>query len=133
MANSRTSERRPKQVLVIRTDLNMRAGKMTAQGAHASLGAVLLIQNKRKSFSKSTLEAVDEWLGGEFTKICLRVSSEDELVEIYNQALNAGLPVKLVTDAGHTVFHGVPTKTCLAIGPAWSDDIDAITGKLSLI
>ena len=40
---------------------------------------------------------------------------------------------KLITDAGHTEFHGVPTRTCLAIGPAWSDEIDAITGGLQLL
>ena len=30
-----------KQVIVIRKDLNMRKGKMVAQGAHASLRAIL--------------------------------------------------------------------------------------------
>ena len=30
-----------KQVIVLRKDLNMRKGKMVAQGAHASMGAIL--------------------------------------------------------------------------------------------
>lgn len=30
-----------KQIIAMRTDLNMRKGKMIAQGAHASMGAVL--------------------------------------------------------------------------------------------
>ena len=30
-----------KQVIVIRKDLNMRKGKMVAQGAHASMAAIL--------------------------------------------------------------------------------------------
>lgn len=27
----------------------------------------------------------------------------------------------------------VPTKTCCAVGPAWVDEVDAITGGLSLL
>jgi len=27
----------------------------------------------------------------------------------------------------------VPTKTCCAVGPAWSDAVDAITGRLALL
>lgn len=30
-------------------------------------------------------------------------------------------------------FHGVPTRTCGAIGPAWIEDVDAITGALPLL
>jgi PTH2 family peptidyl-tRNA hydrolase len=30
----------PKQVIIIRKDLNMRKGKMIAQGAHASMKAI---------------------------------------------------------------------------------------------
>jgi PTH2 family peptidyl-tRNA hydrolase len=36
-------------------------------------------------------------------------------------------------DAGLTEFNGVPTKTCIAIGPNWSDEIDEITGHLKLL
>ena len=35
-----------KQVIVIRKDLNMRKGKMIAQGAHASIDAILGMDNK---------------------------------------------------------------------------------------
>ena len=31
-----------------------------------------------------------------------------------------------------TEFHGVPTHTCLAIEPAFPQDIDPITGELPL-
>lgn len=125
------SERVAKQVIVVRKDLNMRKGKMVAQGAHASLGVVLEIQ-KLKRVGR-VLSAYDAWIDGSFTKICVSVPSGEELLRIYNEALEADLPVKLITDAGHTEFHGVPTLTCLAIGPAWSDDIDKITGNLSLL
>ncbi len=125
----------------------MRKGKMVAQGAHASLGAVLLIQSdwdryygphawgfhKDRDFDLTTHQAASNWLKGTFTKICVSVDSESELLAIEQLAATAGLPVKLITDAGHTEFHGVATRTCLAIGPAWADDIDKITGNLKLL
>jgi peptidyl-tRNA hydrolase, PTH2 family len=132
------SERISKQVIVMRKDLGMCKGKMVAQGAHASLGAVLLIQeDDRKTigcvYSDDVYTAYEDWIDGTFTKICVGVDSETQLMQVYKDAIQAGLPVKLITDAGHTEFHGQPTRTCLAIGPAWSDDIDKITGGLTLL
>ena len=43
------------------------------------------------------------------------------------------MPCALITDAGKTEFHGVATKTCCAVGPAWAEDVDAITGALPLL
>ncbi len=37
----------------------------------------------------------------------------------------------LVTDSGLTEFKGVPTNTCIAIGPDFEDRIDVIAGKES--
>ncbi len=128
------SEKVAKQVIVMRKDLGMRKGKMVAQGAHASLGAVLWMQEGMNgSITGELVKARDSWLEGTFTKICVSVNSETELMQVYKAAIQANLPVKLITDAGHTEFHGVPTRTCLAIGPAWSEDIDKITGGLQLL
>ncbi|MBV9125666.1 MAG: aminoacyl-tRNA hydrolase [Planctomycetes bacterium] len=136
------SEREAKQVIVVRRDLKMRRGKEIAQGSHASVGAVLLIQRDAEvhhdssgragTYGKEVHEAAEEWLHGQFSKICVRVDSEQELMEIFAAAQKARLPVKLITDSGRTEFHGVPTRTCLAIGPAWGEDIDKITGHLQL-
>ena len=46
--------------------------------------------------------------------------------------LEEGKEIALITDAGMTEFHGVPTHTCLAIEPAFPQDIDPITGELPL-
>ena len=132
MTTSR-SDKVAKQVIVMRKDLGMRKGKMVAQGSHASLGAVLEIQKNDSFMSADALKAFDSWIHGTFTKICVSVNSETELMQVYKDAIQAKLPVKLITDAGHTEFHGVPTRTCLAIGPAWSEDIDKITGELPLL
>ena len=131
-----------KQVIVMRTDLKnsnghkIRTGKLIAQGAHASLKAVLDWGTNDKNGllielpSKSPLK---DWIEGRFTKVCVSVDSEKELLEIYNKAKAAGLICSLITDAGLTEFNGVPTKTCCAIGPEWSEDIDKITGHLKLL
>jgi peptidyl-tRNA hydrolase, PTH2 family len=125
-----------KQVIVMRTDLNMRKGKMVAQGSHASLAIFL---NRGDYTSEDTYElysitpAMRHWIDNSFTKICLGVSSEEELTNLFKQAGLAGLPTVLITDSGRTEFGGVPTKTCIAIGPAESDTIDTITGNLKLL
>jgi PTH2 family peptidyl-tRNA hydrolase len=73
------------------------------------------------------------WLGGRFTKVCVSVDSEAALDAIVDKARSAGVPVALIVDAGQTEFKGVPTKTCCAVGPAWVEDVDAVTGGLPLL
>lgn len=63
----------------------------------------------------------------------MSVDSEAELDEIFQKAVDANLYVGMIVDAGLTEFNGVPTKTCLAIGPEWSEDIDKITSHLKLL
>ena len=131
-----------KQVIVIRKDLKMRLGKCVAQGSHASLAVILKLMREGDLWTERPLpdrnniisrdEAVEDWLSGSFTKICVSVNSEEELLSIYKQAEEANLPCALIKDAGRTEFNGVPTFTCCAIGPAWDKDIDLITKKLSL-
>lgn len=129
-----------KQVIVVRKDLNMRKGKMVAQGSHACLKAVLdkMKANEDAVQTQFVLNidnksAIYDWLTGRFTKICVSVNSEAELLSIYNKAKEANLICSLITDAGLTEFNGVPTLTCCAIGPEWSIEIDSITGKLPLL
>lgn len=113
-----------KQVIVMRKDLNMRKGKMVAQGAHASMMAVL---------NHLDNPIVEQWLNDLFTKIVVSVDSEEELLEIYQTAAQYGLVASLVRDVGLTEFHGDRTFTCAAIGPDKSDIIDLHTGHLKLL
>ncbi len=129
-------ERTAKQVIVMRKDLGMRKGKMIAQGAHASLKVLLdagTLDEARTSFTLSPWPALAAWLGGRFTKVCVGVDSEAALDAVVEAARSAGVPCALIVDAGHTEFHGVPTKTCCAVGPAWTEEVDAITGQLGLL
>jgi PTH2 family peptidyl-tRNA hydrolase len=72
------------------------------------------------------------WFDVRFKKTALACKNLDELNELYEKAAEAGLPCCIITDAGLTEFGG-PTVTCIAIGPAWPDEIDPITGHLSTL
>lgn len=124
-----------KQVLVWRHDLNkIRKGKCMAQASHASWGAGLSIAKREGNKIIIDLDDpyVKSWFEHRFKKVVVSCPGEKELVEIYNQAKKAGLPCALITDAGLTEFNGVPTKTCVGIGPGDPDEIDKITGNLPL-
>ena len=134
-------DRVAKQVIILRKDLNMRKGKMVAQGAHASMKFILdrghygqsELDSPEEFHSRITEPAIKSWVQGLFTKVCVSVDSEEELITIYEKAKESGLVVSMITDAGLTEFSGVPTKTCIAIGPNWSDEIDPITRHLKLL
>ena len=126
--------RRIKQVIVMRHDLKMRRGKQIAQGAHASMSFICRRLQEAGSVSLADFtDAQRAWLTGAFAKVCCRVNSKEELMEIHDKALEADLEVHLITDSGKTEFHGEPTDTCLAIGPDEAEKIDAITGDLQLL
>jgi PTH2 family peptidyl-tRNA hydrolase len=116
-----------KQVIVIRSDLNMRKGKMVAQGAHASMAAVI------SNGQLSTDERVQQWLDGSFVKVVVSVDSEKQLFEVYDNAQNAGVLRSIIQDEGRTEFNGVPTYTAVAIGPGDPEEINKITGHLKLL
>lgn len=116
-----------KQVIILRKDLNMRKGKMVAQGAHASMAAILY---KGKLLQESRVE---NWLANSFTKICVSVNSEYELLELFSKARDNGLICSLIQDNGLTEFNGVPTYTAVAIGPDKVEVIDQYTKHLPLL
>ena len=127
-----------KQVIILRKDLNMRKGKMVAQGAHASLQATMMASPYLKTpFHEVHFESwFEEWYGktgnGRMTKICVSCKDKDELFDLYEKAQDANLPRAMIEDAGLTEFKE-PTWTAIAIGPAPAEVIDKITGELPLL
>ena len=113
----------PKLMIIIRKDLGMRAGKMAAQAGHA-------VQYTIRDYSNSA--EFNSWEMTGSAKICVRVESEKELFDIFNQARDADLPRVIVKDAGRTELKE-PTYTTVAIGPSLPQDVDKITGKLRLL
>jgi peptidyl-tRNA hydrolase, PTH2 family len=127
---------RTKQVIVIRKDLNMRRGKEIAQGSHASMAFItknLRFNSNEKHFASICFKNSElEWLESSFRKITCSVDSLEELQKLHELAKAAGIESNIITDSGFTEFNGVPTITCLAIGPDYDDKIDPITSELKL-
>ncbi len=131
------SEREAKQVIVIRRDLGMRRGKEIAQGAHAAMAWLTdrlahLSSWPEELFAVHLSEAQRSWISGSFTKVTCQVASLEELEEVHQKAVSAGVMCHVITDAGFTEFSGVPTVTALAVGPDWAQAVDQVTGNLKL-
>jgi PTH2 family peptidyl-tRNA hydrolase len=153
---------RPKQVIVMRRYFpdgkggrkKVRTGKMIAQGAHASMAAVLDLMSHdlgrvpshpgdfdhdpdmnfiHRSLEMRVDSPLHEWIEGSFAKVAVYVDTEEELLELYSKVKKAGLPCALITDSGRTEFGGVPTNTCIAVGPDLASKIDPFTKHLKLL
>ena len=130
-------QRPTKQVIVIRRDLKMRRGKEIAQGAHASMAWLRQrimphITSAGRADQVQFSAAERSWLELSMRKVTVKVGSETELLGVYDKALAVGLVVHMITDRGLTEFGGIPTRTCLAVGPDYDDLIDPVTGDLEL-
>jgi PTH2 family peptidyl-tRNA hydrolase len=126
-----------KQIILCRKDLKMNRGKIAAQCSHASLKVLLdagmfIDTADGRELRIPVCDEWKSWLEDEFTKIVLAVNSEAELLDLYNKAKGLGIPASLIQDMGHTVFHGVPTYTTVALGPWNPEALDSLTGHLSL-
>ncbi len=117
-------EYRFKQVILV-IDLGISLGKTAVQVAHGAVSAA----------EEARVRWFDWWRGwmdeGQ-CKVALKVGSEDELFKFEDLAEAGDLPKTLIRDKGLTE---IPpgTVTCLAIGPAPSDRIDRLTGRLPLL
>ena len=120
-----------KQVIVMKKFSQLRTGKYCAQAAHASLGAFLNCYTLMEINPKVDT-ILNEWLYDSFIKIVLYVETDEELIDLYQKCLDAGIPNSLITDNGTTEFNGVPTTTALGIGPWEVEELDKITGELKL-
>ncbi len=111
-----------KQCIIIRTDIVLSRGKLAVQVAHAAVSA----------YESAEPRVRKAWKNGGQKKVVLKVSNQRELFELREGARRLNFPTALVTDAGLTE---VPpgTTTALGIGPAKSEDLDELTGHLTLL
>ena len=137
---------RSKMMIVMRRDLKMRKGKIAAQAGHACIDAILMALSKEGRLNDFEMTSdgfvlkntekpstpLSEWFEYGSAKVCVYVDSEEELLLIANKANEMGIIVSVITDAGMTEFHGVPTKTCLALEPLPAEIADLLTGNLPL-
>lgn len=125
-----------KQVIVVRKDIKMRKGKLASQVAHAAM-KFIVDNNVSERPNVLVVELSNDeatWLfGGSFTKAVVACDTEDELRGLIMKAELADVTVCPIVDSGKTEFHGVPTLTCAAFGPAPVGEVDRITGHLQLL
>jgi len=113
-----------KMVLVVRTDLGMGKGKAAAQCAHAALDCY-------KKAVKRHQVALTAWETTGQAKVCLKIDSEEALLELAAKAKSNGINWAVVRDAGRTQVES-GSLTVLGLGPAKVAEIDKITGHLKL-
>ena len=130
----------------MRRDLKMRKGKIAAQAGHACVDAVLMALNKEGRINDFEMcddgfalkdtdkqaTPLSDWFAYGCAKVCVYVDSEEGLLEIAEKANEKGFIASVITDAGMTEFHGIPTKTCLALEPLPAEVVDELTGNLPL-
>jgi PTH2 family peptidyl-tRNA hydrolase len=113
-----------KQVIVVRKDLKLSKGKMSAQVSHASLDAYGIAKKKCP-------KKVREWEQGGAKKVVLYAQDKTHLLGLY-ESIPRSIPKKLIMDAGHT--HLDPgTLTCFGVGPYDDEELDRYTGDLKLV
>ena len=113
-----------KQVIILRTDLDMGKGKLCAQGAHASIESFLKAKSKNANMAQ-------EWLNSGMPKVVLKVDNEKELIQLFEQAKRE-VPASLITDAGRTQVEP-GSKTAVGLGPFDEKVLDRYTGHLKLL
>ena len=113
-----------KMVIVARKDLSLSPGKLAAQVSHGAVEAAFSSKVTKPKW-------LSAWRRDGQKKVVLKVTSEEELVDILRKTKIDGIPSYLVVDAGHTEIP-MGTKTCIAVGPAPANLVDKVTGDLSM-
>lgn len=111
-----------KQVIVLRTDLDMSTGKKIAQACHASLGAYKNAEGMKQA----------RWETEGATKIAVKADSEEQVMDLFKQARSMNVSAYIVKDAGETELEP-GTVTALGVGPDESGTVDKVTKELSLM
>ena len=111
-----------KQVMIVRTDLKMRKGKIAAQCCHGAIGA----------YKKSPADKIRKWENEAYAKVVCKVQSLDELIQLKKLAEQKNISNYLVVDAGRTQIP-TSTVTVLGLGPDEDEIIDEVTGDLKLL
>ncbi|KAK0245990.1 peptidyl-tRNA hydrolase PTH2-domain-containing protein [Armillaria nabsnona] len=107
-----------KLVLIVRTDLKLGSGKISAQCGDATLACYKALVKKNPSL-------VGHWERTGQAKIALKASSEEQILELEAIAKSLNLCARSIKDQGTTAV--------LGIGPAPVKLVNEVTGKLRLL
>lgn len=113
----------------------LNAGKYINQGQHGAMQFIVdaLSPKPYSGDDASHIYLSDleiEWLENGMTKIVVQVDTLEEIEAIYAEALLRDMKSYIVTDNGHTEFGGVPTVTCVTIGPDLRENFVNLTDEL---
>lgn len=114
-----------KQVIAVRTDLAMSKGKTAVQVAHGAVSAAERARVTRQEDWRA-------WMSEGQKKVAVKVSSEEEIMELRRQAITHNLPHAIIRDAGMTELPP-GTLTVIGIGPAKAEVVDKVTKDLKLL
>jgi PTH2 family peptidyl-tRNA hydrolase len=113
-----------KQVILVRTDLKMRKGKLSGQVAHASIGAARTVPDIE----------VENWIDNhDQRKIILKVSSLEEMRKYKQKCVESGL--NCVYEVINKGDNQIPLDevTCLGVGPVDDEMLNEIFKDLKLL
>lgn len=116
---------------VVRRDLDMSIGKLSAQSGHAYTASLF------DCIAKHPLDAERYRLGiNAGTKVTLYCRNEREILDLEEACRIADTPHALFTDEGHVMlphFDGSPVVTALGIGPIRRADAKRLVRKLRCV
>jgi peptidyl-tRNA hydrolase len=116
---------------VVRRDLEMPPGKLSAQSGHAYTASLFDCIDKKPDDARR-YRRFDN--GG--SKVTLFAKGEAELMALEARCREAGIPHALFTDSGHVLpphFDGGEVVTALGIGPVRRADAKPILKKLRCV
>jgi peptidyl-tRNA hydrolase len=120
--------------LIVRGDLDevsngaLNAGKLMGQAGHAFSGALFQIRDAVLPNGKSV---ANQYFQDNSTKIVVKCKNLAALDRAEIECRALGLNICSVTDAAHTVFAS-PTKTCVAVGPCYRNQLPKFVQKMQL-
>ena len=130
------------QYIVVRRDIDMSRGKMAAQVAHASLGAVLphfrganRYVSHHERFADFAAD-IEEWLDGAFTKVVLAVDDRTALERVVARLDERRIPHEVVRDICRTELapedSDGTTPTCVGVCPLRRESVPGFLRGLPL-
>ena len=107
-------------IIVFRSDLpEMTRAKGEVQAGHAVASVIYQSMLTNPDIVKQYMETNQ-------TKLCMEVSTLDDLMKIKEKAEKRGVVYSLIKDAAHTCF-SEPTITCIGLGPLSRPDGNNVT------
>lgn len=114
-----------KMVLVVRSDLGLKKGKIASQCAHAAVMCYVRSATVNESMLK-------RWMVQGQPKIVVKVDDLEGMERIAELAAEKKVVAEIVRDAGRTQVQS-GTETVLGLGPDSAEVIDSLAGHLKLM